>query len=741
MATVPTLKFVSSEVCLRILLHENPVDNADGHTNNVVGHNSYMTQLFETDCYTAVSEYLLNRILKYNPEKFTDRLLKALVPPHIRQLNLEGCENVRLMGLVGTLKKCQHVQKLNLSQLPHLIHADVFTFMGLMKIPLTTLVLDSNNITDKVIHSVLKNAPNLSTLHVSSKNISNNVFLLDEEIQYSKEVSPTKCQEPYTCNLTNISICGCKQLTNKVVEHISSLCGPTLKCIDISNTSCNCIALLYLAGYSLPAIVDIMLTEELISDKSLEPLLEEFKSIRDIYVEEYSDKSDTDENSSIECKNKLHSDESRTDINTEKSKSLDVINDGDDFKPDLDSRLSKECDSVTCRDSDCSISLKSNLPTSESVSLDNVTDNLGSVKCLTKDVNKNIKELFDKCKLKYDALLYEPNILSLDVKGIKFVNEKMDQICLKKFLDVNKSLQKFAMKWNGLTHEYFPSIVCNMADLRDVDLEECFHLQNEGVTSLGQNCQKLQSVNIRGVKFFGDVSLVPFLKNKNLQNLNLAESIQITDKILILMSEQMNESLTSLDLSWCEEITDAGINVICSNCNNLKTLQLGKCQVSDMGLKLLSETCQDLTEITVQNGFAMEEEIISDEGIIAIATNLIHLTIVDISWNLQITNVSVSIVMKNCCELEEAYLRGLKQITIEPFLPIIPDHKDVSNQKGDYSYMRLYRSTVYARNLRILSLEFCDLVDDGWLQKISNICRGSLSIDDYYGQNLLPETT
>ena len=49
-----------------------------------------------------------------------------------------------------------------------------------------------------------------------------------------------------------------------------------------------------------------------------------------------------------------------------------------------------------------------------------------------------------------------------------------------------------------------------------------------------------------------------------------------------------------------------------------------------------------------------------------------------------------------------------------------------------------HRSRSYAPNLRVLDLEYSDLVEDELMMEIVSVCRGSLKIMDYYGQELRP---
>ena len=47
-----------------------------------------------------------------------------------------------------------------------------------------------------------------------------------------------------------------------------------------------------------------------------------------------------------------------------------------------------------------------------------------------------------------------------------------------------------------------------------------------------------------------------------------------------------------------------------------------------------------------------------------------------------------------------------------------------------------HRSTSYAPNLRVLDLEYSDLVEDEHMMEVVSVCRGSLKVIDYYGQEL-----
>lgn len=58
-------------------------------------------------------------------------------------------------------------------------------------------------------------------------------------------------------------------------------------------------------------------------------------------------------------------------------------------------------------------------------------------------------------------------------------------------------------------------------------------------------------------------------------------------------------------------------------------------------------------------------------------------------------------------------------------------------QEFDAAYV-VTRSTSYAPSLRWLDLEYCDKINDTHLAEIVAVCRGTLKVRDYYGEDVEP---
>jgi F-box/leucine-rich repeat protein 7 len=64
----------------------------------------------------------------------------------------------------------------------------------------------------------------------------------------------------------------------------------------------------------------------------------------------------------------------------------------------------------------------------------------------------------------------------------------------------------------------------------------------------------------------------------------------------------------------CEAVSDDAVETLARSCSRLRSLDIGKCDVTDVGLKTLSECCPNLKKLSVKSC-----EMVSDCGIEFIA--------------------------------------------------------------------------------------------------------------------------
>eukprot|EP00058_Branchiostoma_floridae_P006885 XP_002592373.1 hypothetical protein BRAFLDRAFT_106234 [Branchiostoma floridae] len=394
---------------------------------------------------------------------------------------------------------------------------------------------------------------------------------------------------------------------------------------------------------------------------------------------------------------------------------------------------------------------------------------------------------------------YQPNITSLDISGVNMsmnsTSVDIGNACMKAFVSANRNLRKLSLTWKEIRDETVEFIGQHAKDLRYLSMIDCDRTAPFSLAALSYDCNKLEYLDVKGMSFIGDTGLVPLVvNNPQLQTLSLAEC-NITDLSLdkiakflgdgeflqeaFFLQEFLQEAfflqeccrhscrnscrrkLTCLDLSWCEEITDSGLSCVVGACRNLQQLSLRQCLSTAHTLVRLGENCRQLRSLMMSGVEGM-----SDGVLVSMVENLGLLEELDVSWNLDLTDLSISRVLVCCPRLRDARLAGLKRITSKPFLPIISDlarwrrcqsllklkekERRVFLEEGeeqwssDEEYEDLYiphRSASYAPCLRDLDLEYSDSVNDDFLAEIVAVCHGTLRIRDYYGELLQPKWT
>lgn len=278
----------------------------------------------------------------------------------------------------------------------------------------------------------------------------------------------------------------------------------------------NCTGLLHLAGYSLPAILDFMLTvNALKSDKELKQVLQSYREIRETYFELFEEEPLEKDEHKVENKppedNKnIVANEFDNDTTTNGESDKDIIVETDinlDISSQTETNLNEESDkenklNVT---PDCQEGAASSKETEkiditpdgsnnqsqtrkkvyirngEIVAVecvdhgedcescdeicdseDNGNDTLEAKSGTERSIGKMKKcgqkpAASDKLNFDYSVQLYQPKILSLNICGIQYVSRRpyLGQLCLEKFLGANKGLKKFSVSWKCLTLDFF----------------------------------------------------------------------------------------------------------------------------------------------------------------------------------------------------------------------------------------------------------------------------------------------
>lgn len=136
-------------------------------------------------------------------------------------------------------------------------------------------------------------------------------------------------------------------------------------------------------------------------------------------------------------------------------------------------------------------------------------------------------------------------------------------------------------------------------DLRELDLSRSFRLSDRSLYALAHGCPHLTRLNISGCSNFSDAALA-FLTSqcKDLKCLNLCGCVSAaSDRALQAIACNCGQ-LQSLNLGWCDGITDKGVTSLASGCPELRAVDLCGCVlITDESVVALADGCPHLRSL------------------------------------------------------------------------------------------------------------------------------------------------
>lgn len=143
------------------------------------------------------------------------------------------------------------------------------------------------------------------------------------------------------------------------------------------------------------------------------------------------------------------------------------------------------------------------------------------------------------------------------------------------------------------------AVANNCHELKDLDLSRSFRLSDRSLYALADGCPHLARLNISGCSNFSDTALMDLTAScTGLKYLNLCSCVRAaSDRALQAIGQNCNQ-LQSLNLGWCESVTDKGVVCLASGCPNLRALDLCGCiLITDESVIALANGCPRLRSL------------------------------------------------------------------------------------------------------------------------------------------------
>eukprot|EP00873_Tetraselmis_striata_P032876 jgi/Tetstr1/453140/TSEL_040162.t1 len=231
------------------------------------------------------------------------------------------------------------------------------------------------------------------------------------------------------------------------------------------------------------------------------------------------------------------------------------------------------------------------------------------------------------------------------------------------------------------------------------------HVTDEGLGALA-GLARLQTLNLAQCVHVTDVGLSHVAASMlQLVSINISGCVQVTDMGLSQLARL--RKLASIEMPWCLKVTDAGLGALGPLAESLTHLNLSGCQLvteADATLHAL-RPLSGLSSLSL-SGLQLSTTRVTDAGITAIACSFPGLTSLNLMW-LNVTDAGCS-ALASLQALKHLSLRGCHSITATGVAALGAltglEHLNLLNlQKFDVTDQSL-RSLTPLRNLETLSL-------------------------------------
>ena len=138
------------------------------------------------------------------------------------------------------------------------------------------------------------------------------------------------------------------------------------------------------------------------------------------------------------------------------------------------------------------------------------------------------------------------------------------------------------------------------SNLREFSVADCHRITDFGIRDLVKLGPHLRYLSIAKCVKITDLSMKQVIRHcQNIRYLNMRGCDAVSDKTLGYLAKY-SKRLISLDIGKCD-ITDTGLKVFAENCQQIRRLSLKSCEsITDQGVITLAQFCRNLQQLNIQ---------------------------------------------------------------------------------------------------------------------------------------------
>lgn len=201
---------------------------------------------------------------------------------------------------------------------------------------------------------------------------------------------------------------------------------------------------------------------------------------------------------------------------------------------------------------------------------------------------RGIKTILAGCPKLRDLRASEVKGFDSEVAEMIFKAEYMERLVLSGCVDIDDEILQIMM------HGIDPEIdiledrpIVPPRKLRQLDMSRNPSITDKGIKALAYNVPELQGLQLSGLSLLTDDAFVallptiPFLTHLDLEEVHLISNELLSEH---LAKAPFAPSLEHLSLSYCENLTDAGVIPLIRTCTKLRSVDFDNTRISDAAL-------------------------------------------------------------------------------------------------------------------------------------------------------------
>ncbi|KAL6540435.1 hypothetical protein OROMI_024318 [Orobanche minor] len=224
------------------------------------------------------------------------------------------------------------------------------------------------------------------------------------------------------------------------------------------------------------------------------------------------------------------------------------------------------------------------------------------------------------------------------------------------------------------------------------------------------------------------VAALSLSRYQNVKHINLEFARDVEDKHLDIVKSKCGHSIKNLEvlnLNGCQKISDMGIELITCNCPKLKFFSIyWNVRVSDLGISNLVKNCKLVVDLNL-SGCKVLRNNVTDESLKLIAYNYQELQLLNLTRCVKLTDKGLQMVLLKCSSLRSLNLYALSSLTDVAYekISVLSDLEfldlcGAQNLSDDGLYC-----IAKCKNLISLNLTWCVRVTDQGVIAIAQGCR------------------